>query len=79
MQDALHVIMLASRLARRSVTLVGQLPSLPRVLDRLVGGMLELMIHSIEGLRDRLAGAPLPRTLASASGGGTNAPDTERA
>jgi hypothetical protein len=58
--------------------LVGQLPAaLPRALDRLVGSVLELMVHSIEGLRDRLAGPPVQRTLASASGAestGTRSP-----
>jgi hypothetical protein len=61
--DAPHTIMLASRTISRSVTLVTQLHSrvprarLPRVIDVVAGGVLELVIQSVEGLRDRRARA----------------------
>jgi hypothetical protein len=76
MVSALRWGMVASSFVRRSAMLVGNLPVvLPRALDRLVGSVLELMIHTIEGLRDRLAGPQARHTLASASDG--DSPDMQ--
>jgi hypothetical protein len=35
---------------------------LPRALESAIGGMLELAIHSIEGLRDHVARVAMLRT-----------------
>jgi hypothetical protein len=52
----LPLIMLASRQASPSVSLVSRMSyGLPRALEAVVGGMLEIAIHSIEGLRDHVA------------------------
>jgi hypothetical protein len=48
--------MLASRPVSPSVTLVSQMAhGLPRALESALGGMLEIAIHAIEGLRDHVA------------------------
>jgi hypothetical protein len=48
--------MLASRSASSSATLVRRIShGLPRALEAALGGMLELAIHSMEGLRDHVA------------------------
>lgn len=45
--------MVASSSSSRSIT-VASSSALPRVLDAFVGNVLELVIHSIEGLRERI-------------------------
>lgn len=48
----------------RSVAIVETRSGLPRALDTIVGGMLELAIHSIEGLRSRFGRLALLRRAA---------------
>src|SRR5262249_25411830 len=43
------------RIEQRSSALTLRSARLPRAIDAVVGGMLELAIHTIEGLRDRIA------------------------
>jgi hypothetical protein len=44
----------------RSVALVTKLrPTLLHVTDTVLGGMLELVVHSVEELRDRLGRVPV--------------------
>jgi hypothetical protein len=55
--------MLASRQASPSVSLVSVMShELPRALEVALGGVLELAIHSIEGLRDHVARVAMLRT-----------------
>jgi hypothetical protein len=56
--------MLASRTAFSSVTWFERLrPQLPHTLKTVVGGALEIAIHSVEGLRDRIVRRTLLREL----------------
>jgi hypothetical protein len=58
-----YSIMLASRQASPSVSLVSVMSQeLPRALEAALGGMLEVAIHSIEGLRDHVARVAMLRT-----------------
>lgn len=60
--------MLASRTVFSPVTLIDRLhPSLPRAIETAVGGALEMMVHSIEGLRDRFVRRALLRALRAMS------------
>ncbi|HEY0994076.1 MAG TPA: hypothetical protein VGD80_43770 [Kofleriaceae bacterium] len=60
--------MLASRPAFSSVTWIDRLrPGLPGAVETVVGGALEMTIHSIEGLRDRLVRRALLRALRATS------------
>jgi hypothetical protein len=46
-------IMVASSPSSRSITVtVRPRDGIPRAVETILGGMLELMIHSVEGLRD---------------------------
>jgi hypothetical protein len=47
--------MIASSPPARSVMVTTPAQSLPRAVDAFVGNLLELVIHSIEGVRERLA------------------------
>ena len=56
--------MLASRTAFSSVTWLDRLrPQLPHTFETVVGGALEVAIHSIEGLRDRIVRRALLRAM----------------
>lgn len=47
--------MLASHDPSRTIALSHHQPDvLPRLIDQVVGGLLELMVHSVEGLRARV-------------------------
>jgi hypothetical protein len=47
---------MASSMSRRSIALVDSASStIPRLIEHVVGDLLELMVYSIEGLRDRFA------------------------
>ena len=48
--------MIASPRSPRSLALPDRgAPAFSRIVNRVVGDLLELMVHSIEGLRDRIA------------------------
>jgi hypothetical protein len=56
--------MLASRTVFSSVARIDRLhPTLPLALETVVGGALEMAIHSIEGLRDRIVRRALLRAM----------------
>jgi hypothetical protein len=56
--------MLVSQTAFSSVTWIDRLhPHLPRAVETFVGGALEMAIHSIEGLRDRIVRRALLRAM----------------
>jgi hypothetical protein len=46
--------MTASPASPRSIALTGSSSALPRLVNHVVGDLLELMVYSIEGLRDRI-------------------------
>ena len=49
-------VMAVSTTPSRTIALPVRMPStLPQILDAFVGGLLELVIHSIEGVRERLS------------------------
>ena len=50
-----HGFMIASSMSPRSIALSDRVVSaFPRVVNRVFGDLLELMVYSIEGLRDRI-------------------------
>jgi hypothetical protein len=56
--------MLATRPAFSSVPWIDRLhPELPQAVDIVVGSALEVAIHSIEGLRDRIVRRALLRAM----------------
>jgi hypothetical protein len=48
--------MIASSPPARSITVIDSAQTLPRVVEAFIGNLLELVIHSIEGVRGRLGG-----------------------
>jgi hypothetical protein len=59
--------MLASRPISPSVTLVSRMSrGFPRALEMAMGGMLEIAIHTIEGLRDHVARVAMLRARRTA-------------
>jgi hypothetical protein len=46
--------MVASSPSSRSITVADSTQGLPRVVEAFFGSFLELVIHSIEGVRERL-------------------------
>jgi hypothetical protein len=54
--------MIASSPPARSVMVTTPAQSLPRTVDAFVGSLLELVIHSIEGVRERLGKLALRST-----------------
>ena len=56
--------MLASRTAFSSVTWIDRLhPQLPHTIETVVGGALEVAIHSVEGLRELIVRRALLRAM----------------
>ena len=57
--------MIASSLSPRSIALSDRgVSAFPRIVNRVVGDLLELMVYSVEGLRDRIT-ASLQRDQAA--------------
>jgi hypothetical protein len=54
-------LMVASSPPSRSITVANPAHALPRALDAFIGGLLELVIHSFEGVRGRFVGKPSVR------------------
>lgn len=48
--------MVASSPPSRSIAVANSAHALPRAIEAFVGSLLELVIHSIEGVRGRLGG-----------------------
>ena len=54
--------MIASSPPARSIMVTNPAQGLPRAVDAFVGSLLELVVHSIEGVRERLSKLTLRST-----------------